>query len=259
MTGAAQRRFFLAAVGAALIHVVLLCAPFAVLGRLRGITADPQALLFLLVAGAWCLLESSTQAACLRSPRPQERSQWLPWVVGVSLLVAFWTSLAERAVRGPAHFGLGAAAGGLAVLVGIALRRLAMRTLGPYFLDLIVLLPEHPLVTRGVYGRIRHPSETGTLLIAFGSAFLLGSTWGFVACGVLVLPSVVTRVRLEDGLLRLRHPQTFPGYARRVPALLPRPHRRHTRATQPQMGAHHPVLNTVDRRSESRPDTCRTR
>ncbi|MHC4974293.1 MAG: methyltransferase family protein [Planctomycetota bacterium] len=79
-----------------------------------------------------------------------------------------------------------------------------------------------PLVTHGIYARMRHPSETGTLLIAAGAAALLASPTALVIVVLWITPCVLRRIRLEDRLLARHFPTAFAVWAKRVPALLPR-------------------------------------
>ncbi len=213
-----RRARLLATALAVLVHPLLLLAPLVAAGGWRQ-AAQPCILLFLVVASAWCLLEATTQP---RRRKAEKLAGRLPLLIGLSLLTVFWLSLLERGLGSGSSGVVVCAAGVLLMGTGIALRLAAIRTLGSYFLDEITLLPGQPLVTGGVYGRIRHPSEVGTLTVAFGATLLLSSLGGLLAGALLLLPLVRRRVKLEDDLLRRRHGEAFSCYGREVPAFLPR-------------------------------------
>lgn len=76
-------------------------------------------------------------------------------------------------------------------------------------------------LTRGPYGRVRHPIYTGMfgLLLATGLAI---SHWMALAAAIaLFWTGTVIRVRREEKLLRQAFGTRFEEYARRVPAVLP--------------------------------------
>lgn len=211
--------FVVAASGA--VHLLLLCAPALVLADSPWGLVDVRVAMFLALATGWYACECAAQPARPEA-YPAAGPAWLPLAGGVAVLLTFWTSLVGRAATGGGLLAVSAFAGAGLMLLGLVLRRLAIRTLGRYFLDEIALLPDQQLVTHGVYRRLRHPSEAGTLCLAAGAALLLASPPGLLACLFLVLPYVLLRTRLEDRLLAQRHASAFAAYARTVPPLLPR-------------------------------------
>ncbi len=207
---------------AAFLHLLILCAPAALIDRSVFGAANPRAMVFLFVVSAWVCIESLASGAAVRLPMKCHGPRHLPLAIGLSLLITFWVSLAENALSVPAGFGAAAAAGTSFMVAGVALRYLALRALGPAFLNEVAILPGHSLVTSGIYRWLRHPSEAGTLCLAFGGAFVLGSGVGLVVGLLLLLPGLVWRTRLEDRMLREKHAIQFGHYARRAPAFLPR-------------------------------------
>ena len=105
-------------------------------------------------------------------------------------------------------------------MLGVVLRCAAIRHLGPWFLDHVALAPRQPMVTDGIYGVMRHPSEAGSICLAMGSVFVLQSFAG-LAMGGWLAALVIWRVRLEDRMLPQRFRSEFVVYATRVPALFP--------------------------------------
>jgi protein-S-isoprenylcysteine O-methyltransferase Ste14 len=206
-------------VAGAALQLLLLCAPVPLFGDPGRTLANPRVVVFLVLMTTWCAAEAGVQTNHDR-PGASERP-WLPAALGAALLLALWVSVVETAVHGHGSLGASNLVGAAAMSVGVALRATAIRTLGRYFLDEIATLPHQPLVTGGIYHRMRHPSEAGTLLLVFGAAVLLGSAAGGAAALLIVLPGVAWRIRAENAMLSRRYPDTFPGYSRSVPNLIP--------------------------------------
>jgi len=215
-----RRAAIVAAVG--ILHLLLLCAPVALVGQRAQIAKNPRILAFLVVVGVWHFVESMAAPAGARLPMKSHGPQRLPLAIGVLLPITFWVSLTDTATSVPAPFGTAAVAGTLLMVAGIALRYLSIRTLGRFFLNEVALVPGQPLVTHGIYGRLRHPSELGTVCLAFGGVIVLGSVFGVTAGTLLLLPCLIWRTRLEDRMLRDHYAMEFARYAADVPALLPR-------------------------------------
>ena len=105
--------------------------------------------------------------------------------------------------------GRGRVLGLLGFALGVALYRIAGRTLGAALSPLVAPRPGAPLVTGGPYRWLRHPMYLGQGLIAVGAPLTLGARWVVW----LVLPALailVVRARREDAALA----RTFPEHAR---------------------------------------------
>ena len=77
------------------------------------------------------------------------------------------------------------------------------------------------MVQEGVYAWMRHPSETGMLLVALGAAILLGSGVAAAVWGALLLPLALARISIEDRCLSEAFGAKHRSYRRRVRALVP--------------------------------------
>jgi protein-S-isoprenylcysteine O-methyltransferase Ste14 len=78
----------------------------------------------------------------------------------------------------------------------------------------------HTVATGGPYRFVRHPGYAGILLSHLALPALLGSSWAYVSCGLLV-PVLIVRTVLEDRTLRAEL-AGYDEYAQRVPyRLLP--------------------------------------
>ena len=214
-------RLLLLLVAAGIINLLLLSAPVLLLSDARRIIFDPRITTFLFLVNSWCITEIVVSSIHSRPVIHGTSRQWLAPVIGILLLVVFLVSMAEIALSRPLPLGTGAGLGLLLLVAGGTLRCLSIHALGPFFLNEISLLPGQPLVTRGIYGFLRHPSELGTLCLAFGAAVELQSLAGFITCMAVLVPCITMRIRSEDNLLRSCHADAFCRYAREVPALVP--------------------------------------
>lgn len=182
---------------------------------------DGRLIVFLALTFAWCLSEASAAPRRAQPVRPAIGPRWLPRAVGVAILVSLMTSVVEHAARGACSIDVLTVVGAGTMLTGAAVRRIAILALGPWFLDAITITPRQPLVTTGIYGVVRHPSETGSLCLVLGGALVLGSSVGLGTAMLVVLPTIVWRTMLEDRLLAERFGRAYALYAHTVPALVP--------------------------------------
>ncbi len=149
----------------------------------------------LMIAGylVWLLMESPVtfrRAVAVRDTRTL-----VPYALARIATVAPAT-LVESTMDQP----LIQAVGATLFVGGIALRELAIRTLGRLYSHHVALRTEHPIVTGGPYRLIRHPAYAGMLLanIGFVAYFLNpASAAGMVALTVAVL----WRIRVEEKVL----------------------------------------------------------
>jgi protein-S-isoprenylcysteine O-methyltransferase Ste14 len=186
-------------------------------GRLPGMSGATA--LLLVTVTAWCLVESSVSI----TSRPVARE---PAVGGASCVLTSLTMFAVLAVSlafpsvviSGAHLVLGT----MAVATGIALRAIAITTLRENFHDRIVMLAGQKLVRSGIYSRVRHPSESGLLLVAGGAAIMTQSAGAIVAVLCLVSPLIWYRIHEEDRMLAAHLGPVFDRYRARVPAIVPR-------------------------------------
>ena len=103
---------------------------------------------------------------------------------------------------------------------GGALRIAPVFVLGRRFSGLVAIQPGHELVTDGIYGRVRHPSYLGLLIMGLGWALTFRSGAGVVLAG-LVVPPLLARIRSEEALLRSQFGEEYDSYRRRTSRLIP--------------------------------------
>ena len=107
------------------------------------------------------------------------------------------------------------------VIFGSLLFLWARRTLGKFYAGHVSIVEGQPLVQSGPYRFIRHPAYAGYLLMSFGISFGYSSLFGIAAIVLLLLPAMIHRLRLEDGLLADHFGEEFRKYAAGTKCLLP--------------------------------------
>ncbi len=103
---------------------------------------------------------------------------------------------------------------------GLAVRLFALQELGPQVSAYVTVQPGHRLVTRGIYGRIRHPLYLSLLLAPAGVALVFGSV---LALPIFVLAAAFAadRIRKEERLLAGHFGEQCELYRRRTAMLVP--------------------------------------
>jgi protein-S-isoprenylcysteine O-methyltransferase Ste14 len=124
---------------------------------------------------------------------------------------------AERLIVGGA--APGRAAGFLLFAGGVALYRLAGRTLGDALSPFTEPRAGAPLVTRGLYRHLRHPIYLGEAMTALGAPLLLGCRWT-LAASALALVVLALRIGREERALA-RTFLDYPRYAAKTKRLVP--------------------------------------
>lgn len=149
----------------------------------------------------------------------QHSSTWLVWLAGLLGLAV--TLVDWIALRAQALVALNLAVGGGLFLVGLVFRILSRRALGRYYTPRLVILPDHRLVTSGIYAVIRHPGYLGFLLWAVGLSVALASWLGLAVMVGAFLPAILYRIHHEEALLRAHFGAAYEDYAARTKRLLP--------------------------------------
>ena len=108
------------------------------------------------------------------------------------------------------------------LFAGVLLRGSAIHWLGDHFRNEFSVPRHHRLVRDGVYRHLRHPSETGLLLVGLGAAVLCGSLAALALWLCVLAPLTLRRIALEEQCLLKAFGEEYRTYARRTGGLLPR-------------------------------------
>lgn len=113
------------------------------------------------------------------------------------------------------------AAGIVVIWVGLAVRIWAVLTLGGSFSTFIQVDADQPVVTRGPYRWVRHPSYTGLLLIALGFGLGAGNWASLAICAVIPPLGLLPRITIEESEMIRSRGEQYRSYQRTTHRLVP--------------------------------------
>lgn len=126
---------------------------------------------------------------------------WADVITVVSMVgatvVAFWIPWATI----PADPWLTLGVGSLVVVLGVALRRWAAKTLGRLFTQSVAICEGHQVITSGPYRFVRHPGYTGMLISLIGLALTLGNWLSVLLMFVGFFVGHLPRIKVEESVL----------------------------------------------------------
>jgi protein-S-isoprenylcysteine O-methyltransferase Ste14 len=178
--------------------------------------------IFRVLCGVWLLAE--LVLARFAPGKPEEgrdrASLCCVWIavfgaVGAGLLVG------KTGVGSLGHPVLCESIGITLLLIGLAVRIAAVSTLRRFFTVHVTILPEHRLVTAGLYRRVRHPAYTGALVSVLGIAVAMNNWLAGIAVFVPIAAAFAYRMRVEEAALRARFGAEYDEYAARSWRLVP--------------------------------------
>ena len=107
-------------------------------------------------------------------------------------------------------------------IAGSLLRGASIQQLGDCFRSDFTVPAHHRLVRDGVYRYLRHPSETGLLLVGLGAAVMFGSTVSLTLWLCILAPLTLLRIALEEQSLLEAFGDEYRAYRRNTGGLVPR-------------------------------------
>ena len=107
------------------------------------------------------------------------------------------------------------------VWLGIALRQWAVWVLGRFFTVVVRVSEEQPVIERGPYRWVRHPSYTGLLLTLLGVGAAMENWLAMVALVVLPAIGLAVRIRVEERALLETLGSSYASYAQTRKRLVP--------------------------------------
>jgi len=111
---------------------------------------------------------------------------------------------------------------GTALLIGgVAVRWLAIRTLGRFFTVDVAVHREHRVVQSGLYRYVRHPSYTGVLVAMLGAGLAFGNWLSLAALMLPLTLSLLYRIRVEEAVLLEALGEEYREYCGRTKRLIP--------------------------------------
>jgi protein-S-isoprenylcysteine O-methyltransferase Ste14 len=157
------------------------------------------------------------------APTHEERGDRSLWFITLGILAAFYLSpmeylyLPASLPRNPwmSFSGVGL------VAVGTILFGWARRALGKSYSGHVSVKTEQALVKSGPYRFIRHPAYAGYLLMALGISMGYSSLAGLASTLVLLLPSLIYRIKVEERLLTNHFGEAYRQYADGIKRIIP--------------------------------------
>jgi protein-S-isoprenylcysteine O-methyltransferase Ste14 len=174
----------------------------------------------ILVLSLWCEVIAIGGRDDVRG-RHQSKALTGAWLTGFMLLGSIWLGLFELTYYGTRYLELSVPVGAIIACIGIGLRVRAILELGPDFKTEHGITSPARLRTAGIYGWMRHPSETGLILLAAGVALLLESILAALVVTLGLCPLVVYRLRDEEAVLHEQCGAAYDHYSRKTPLLFP--------------------------------------
>ncbi len=98
---------------------------------------------------------------------------------------------------------------------------LARVILGTNWSGIVTLKENHELIQSGPYRFVRHPIYSGILLGIFGSIFALNPFSGGLVVMAVAIFTLRIKSLLEERIMLRTFPDQYPGYMKRVRALIP--------------------------------------
>jgi protein-S-isoprenylcysteine O-methyltransferase Ste14 len=113
------------------------------------------------------------------------------------------------------------AAGLIAMLSGSLLRRHCWRMLGKHFTGDVKAAADQPVVERGIYRWVRHPSYSGGMLMYLGTGLALTNWLSVLIIGMAGAAAYFYRVRVEEQALQANLGGRYQEYMRRTKRFVP--------------------------------------
>lgn len=109
----------------------------------------------------------------------------------------------------------------LVMIVASLLRRHCFRMLGRDFQGAVTVRPEQPVVERGAYRLLRHPSYSAAILLHIGFVLAFTNWVSLAIVLVFVPPLFVYRIGVEERALQERLGNAYASYMTRTRRLIP--------------------------------------
>ena len=110
---------------------------------------------------------------------------------------------------------------GMALIgTGLTVAITGATNLGRFYSSTVVIREGHQLITRGLYRWTRNPVYLGALMVCAGVPLYASSLAGFLVM-LLLIPLVLNRIRMEEGLLREEFGDAFRAYRESTSKLIP--------------------------------------
>lgn len=108
------------------------------------------------------------------------------------------------------------------LVIGIAIRWTAIRTLGKYFTSSVLIKDDHRLIRSGLYKHLRHPAYTGALLAHLGLGLSFSNWFSLGFSSIPYLVAAFYRMGVEEQALRDSFGDEYAEYSTTTKRLIPK-------------------------------------
>ena len=136
----------------------------------------------------------------------------------LALSVSFWEFVTVQ--RMVFRFSLFSVLGLILFVVGVGIRLAGKRALGKYYSYGLRVLPDHKLVTSGIYRYVRHPISLAVLVYDPGIPLIFSSLYGFLLMLALI-PLILYRITIEERMLIQKFGDEYRDYMKRTKKIIP--------------------------------------
>ncbi len=140
------------------------------------------------------------------------------------IVLSFFAAFALRhtpAARMPMSPALLSAVALVLLVAGLAIRWIAIITLGRFFTTTVAISADQRIIRRGPYAVVRHPSYTGLCLAFLGLGFAFGSWLSLVVLVAPITLAILYRIRIEETALKEAFGEEYRAYSRETARLVP--------------------------------------
>jgi len=135
-----------------------------------------------------------------------------------ALFVSFWEFVAVQGMV--FRFSVLSVSGLILFVVGVGIRLAGKRALGKYYSYGLRVLPDHKLVTSGIYKYVRHPISLAVLVYGPGIPLIFSSLYGFLIT-LALSPLVLYRITIEERMLIQKFGDEYRDYIKRTKKIIP--------------------------------------
>jgi protein-S-isoprenylcysteine O-methyltransferase Ste14 len=177
----------------------------------------------LLIIAAACLWLSQPAFSTQEAKRDKNSDRLSIIVILLMSSLSVVASVVEWAYRNNAaesSFSM-TIAGALLLVLGIAVRVWAIRTLGKHFTATVTLTDDHQLVRTGPYRFVRHPSYLGAFMAIMGCPIFLNAWW---ATGIAIAAMTIAyylRIGVEEKMLSSYFGDKYLEYSKQTKRIIP--------------------------------------
>ena len=108
------------------------------------------------------------------------------------------------------------------IILGLAIRWIAIFTLRRYFTVNVAIVNDHKIIKSGLYKYIRHPSYTGTLLSFLGLGLAFSNWLSIAIIFIPILIAFLHRINIEERVLVQTFGDEYLNYVKSTKRLVPR-------------------------------------